>query len=193
MDANDPFKNNWKTVDKKEVYDNPWISVSHREVINPSGNPGIYGVVEFKNIAVGIVALDEEDNTFLVGQYRYTLNAYSWEIPEGGCPKHEDPLDAAKRELKEETGLIAHKWETLLEIHTSNSVTDEYGICFLATELEQGEADPEDTEDLMLKKLPLEEAVAMVMTGQITDSLSIASLMKVQLLVEQNHNKADDI
>jgi len=185
MDSNNLFQNNWKTVSKKTVYDNPWIGVSHRDVINPSGNPGIYGVVEFKNIAVGIVALDEDDNTYLVGQFRYTLDQYSWEIPEGGCPKGEEPLEAAKRELKEETGLIAKKWETLLEIHTSNSVTDEYGICYLATDLELGEAEPEDTEDLILKKIPLDQAVEMVMSGEITDSLSMVALMKVALLNPQ--------
>ena len=182
MDSSDPFKNNWETISEKKVYSNPWITVSHRDVINPSGNPGIYGVIEFQNIAVGIVALDKEGNTYLVGQFRYALGAYSWEIPEGGCPKGEDPLDTAKRELKEETGLTAHKWETLLEIHTSNSVTDEFGICYLATELEQGEAEPEDTEELMLKKVPLAEAVAMVMSGEITDSLSMVSLMKIALM-----------
>ena len=179
-------KNPWQTLNKKVAYDNPWISVSHREVINPSGNTGIYGVVQFKNIAVGVVPLDKELNTFLVGQYRYTLHQYSWEIPEGGCPKGTAPLETAKRELLEETGLRAKKWSELLEIHTSNSVTDEYGICYVAQELEQGEAEPEDTEELVIRKVPLHEAVRMVMDGKITDSLSVASLLKVKLLIDQD-------
>lgn len=177
--------NPWKTVQEEVAYENPWIAVSHRDVINPSGNPGIYGVVSFKNIAVGVVPLDKDFNTYLVGQYRYTLEQYSWEIPEGGCPKGTAPLDTAKRELKEETGLVANQWQTLLEIHTSNSVTDEYGICYLAQDLIQLEAEPEDTEELVIKKLPLDDAVQMVMDGIITDSLSIACLLKVALLRSQ--------
>ena len=177
------MQNPWRTLKKETVYDNPWISISHRDVINPAGNPGIYGVVHFKNIAVGIVPLDEDNNTWLVGQYRYTLDQYSWEIPEGGCPAGESTLEAAQRELEEETGIKAASWEPLLELHTSNSVTDEYGVAYLARGLSFGAAAPEETEDLKVKKLPFQEAYQMVMDGRITDVLSMVAIMKTQLLL----------
>ena len=176
--------NPWKTLQKKVAYENPWIKVSHREVINPSGNDGIYGVVHFKNLAIGIVPLDEDYNTWLVGQYRYTLNAYSWEIPEGGCLLGTAPLDAAKRELKEETGITANRWTKILDLHTSNSVTDESGMAFLAQQLEFGEAEPEDTEDLQVLQLPFEDAFRMMIEGKITDALSMVSLYKVKHLLD---------
>jgi len=176
-------KNPWVTLSKKEVYANPWISVSHREVLNPAGGDGIYGVVSFKNIAVGILPLDEDYNTWLVGQYRYTIEQYSWEIPEGGCPIDTDPLASAKRELKEETGLVAQAWSPLIEIHTSNSVTDEYAIIYIAKQLRQETAEPEDTEELLVKKVPFSKAVEMVMNGEITDSMSVAAILKAQVLI----------
>jgi len=175
--------NPWRTLSIQEVYDNRWIKVTHREVLTPAGTPGIYGVVHFKNIAIGIVPIDEEGNTWLVGQYRYTLDQYSWEIPEGGCPEGTDPLETAKRELKEETGMQAAHWEQLLDFHTSNSVTDEYGIAYLAKGLSYGKAEPEETEDLQVKKIPLQEAIEMVMRGEITDSLSVMALLKVRILM----------
>ena len=177
--------NPWKKLSEKSYYDNPWIDVSEHQVINPSGKPGIYGKVHFKNKAIGIVPIDEDGNTWLVGQYRYTLDEYSWEIPMGGGPENEDILEAAKRELKEETGLIASEWQNILKIHTSNSVTDEEGFIFLAKGLEQGETEFEETEKLEIKKLPFIEAVQMVMNGEITDSLSIAGLLKVHLLLKE--------
>jgi len=176
MDIN-PNKNPWTTLSVTEVYSNPWISISHREVLNPKGGNGIYGLVSFKNLAIGVVPVDGNGNTYLVGQYRYTLGQYSWEIPEGGGPKGEEPIETAKRELLEETGLVAEKWELLCPIHTSNSVTDEYGFVFLATELTQKEAEPEETEELQIRKLPLSEAIGMVERGEISDSLSIAGLL----------------
>lgn len=181
---NRPEENNpWKTLSTKEIYQNPWISVREDQVLNPAGNPGIYGVVSFKNYAIGIVPIDEEGYTYLVGQYRYTLNAYSWEIPEGGGPKDEALIDAAKRELEEETGFTANEWIDLGPIHTSNSVTDEYGFLFLARKLYQGEANPEETEELRIKKVLLSEALEMVMRGEITDSLSIAGLFKASQIL----------
>ncbi len=131
---------------------NPWIEVTHREVINPSGNPGIYGLVHFKNLAIGIVPFDAQLNTWLVGQYRYTLNGYSWEIPEGGGPLGSDPLESAKRELLEETGIRAERWTKILDLHTSNSVTDEAGLAYAAQGLSFGEAQPEDSEELRIRK-----------------------------------------
>jgi 8-oxo-dGTP pyrophosphatase MutT (NUDIX family) len=179
-------KNPWKTLKSSVVYDNPWIKVVENDVVNPVGGPGIYGVVHFKNIAVGVVPLDDDNNTWLVGQYRYTLNAYSWEIPEGGCLiGQETPLIAAQRELLEETGLKAERWTEVLKMHTSNSVTDEVAYTFLAKGLSVGLAQPEDTEELMLRKLPFEEAFQMCLKQEITDAFSVGSLFKVKYMLEQ--------
>ncbi len=172
------MKKPWQTLSSKVTYENNWIKVSHRDVINPSGNPGIYGVVEFKNLAIGIVPIDEEGNTWLVRQFRYTLDQYTWEIPEGGCPQDQTPLDAARRELQEETGIIAKKWTKIAELHTSNSVTDEYGEIFLAQDLTMGEQDLEDSEDVTVQKIPLQAAYQMVLDGEITDAVSMIGLMK---------------
>ena len=179
------MKNPWKTLSKKTVYDNPWISVSHREVINPSGGDGIYGVVEFKNLAIGILPLDEELNTWLVGQYRYTLDEYTWEIPEGGGPFGTDPIDNAKRELLEETGIEAERWTKILDLQTSNSVTNEIGVAYVAQGLRFGEAEPEETEELQVRKLPFSEVVEMVMNGQIKDALSSVTILIAKGLLEK--------
>jgi len=175
--------NPWKTLSAKEIYDNPWINVTEYQVINPSGGNGIYGKVHFKNYALGILALDSEMHTWLVGQYRYTLNKYTWEIPEGGGPLSISPLESAKRELLEETGLIASDWTQLLPFHLSNSVCDEFGYIYLARGLEQRTAQPEETEELQLKRLPFEEVYQMVIRGEITDSMSVAAILRVKLLL----------
>jgi len=176
------LENPWQTLTERTAYENPWIRVSHREVINPAGGAGIYGVVHFKNTAIGIVPVDEEGYTWLVGQYRYTLGRYSWEIPEGGGPIGTSTLESAQRELLEETGITAARWTPLLEMHLSNSVTDEYGVAYLAQDLSFGEAEPEDTEQLHVRRIPLREAVDMVMDGRITDALSMVALLKVWAL-----------
>lgn len=175
--------NPWKTLSGELKYENPWISVTEYKVINPSGGPGIYGKVHFKNLAIGVVPLDHELNTWLVGQFRYTLEQYSWEIPEGGGPMGTDPLLAAQRELQEETGLIAGEWTKLLDVHLSNSVSDEFGHVYLARQLQQGPAAPEETEQLQIKKLPFSAAYQMVEQGLITDSLSVAAIFKVKLMI----------
>ncbi len=177
------MENPWTTLSQELRYENPWIRLSHREVVNPAGNPGIYGVVHFKNRAVAVVPVDEEGYTWLVGQYRYTLEAYSWEIPEGGAPPDEPPLAAAQRELAEETGISASRWTDLGVVHLSNSVTDETGYIYLATGLRFGAPAPEETEALRIRKLPLSEAVQMVLDGVITDCLSVAALLKVNTLL----------
>ncbi|MCW3087853.1 MAG: mismatch repair protein MutT [Sediminibacterium sp.] len=182
-------KNPWKIVGEKAVYSNPWISVTEYDVVNPGGGEGIYGKVHFRNTAVGILVLDEQRNTWLVGQYRFVLDAYSWEIPEGGSPLGTDPLESAKRELLEETGLEADHWQLLQKMHLSNSVSDEFAIIYLATILTQHEAQPEETEQLAIRKLPLEEAWQMVDDGTITDSMSVAALIKVRLLLAEGKLK----
>lgn len=167
----------WKKLDSKLVYENDWMQVREDEVINPGGGTNLYGHVHFKNIAVAILPLDEEGNTWLVGQDRYTLGAYSWELPMGGSPEGEAPLDAARRELQEETGLSAANWTELLRLHPSNSITDEVGVVFVATDLTVGATNFGETEDLTVRKLPVEEAVRMALDGEITDAISVAALL----------------
>ncbi len=169
----------WKKLRSRIVYDNPWITVYEDHVVNPSGGENQYGHVHFKNKAVAIVPLDDEGNTWLVGQDRYTLGAYSWEVPMGGAASDEEPLDAAKRELKEETGLSAAKWTHIMHLHTSNSITDEEGFVFLAENLSEGEPEFEETEKLEIRKLPLDDALEMVDSGQITDAISVAAILKI--------------
>ena len=175
-------ENPWKILGSREKYDNSWIRVTEFEVINPGGGKGIYGKVHFKNIAIGIVALDENRNLYLVGQYRFTIDKYSWEIPEGGCHLNTEPLDTAKRELLEETGLKARDWTLLMNMHLSNSVSDEYSYIYLATGLEQDTAMPEETEKLEIKKVSLDEAFQMMEQGEVTDSMTVAALQKVKLM-----------
>ncbi|SES96463.1 NUDIX domain-containing protein [Hymenobacter actinosclerus] len=179
----DETHNPWQVQASEIKYQNPWIRVREDQVTTPAGTPGIYGVVTMKNKALGIVPVDAEGNTWLVGQYRYPLSEYSWEIPMGGGPVELDVLESAQRELREETGLLARRWTNIMRLHTSNSVTDEEGFVFLAQELEQGETEPEETEDLRLWKLPLADAVQLVMDGRITDAVSVAGLLKAGRLL----------
>lgn len=179
------MENPWKVLGKQEVYDNPWINVTEFDVINPAGGKGIYGKVHFKNIAIGILVLDKDQHTYLIGQYRFAIDAYTWEIPEGGCPEGSDPLESARRELLEEAGLEALHWKELLRMHLSNSVSDELAIIYLATGLVQKTPDPEETEQLTIRKLPLDEALEMVETGVITDAISVAAFQKAALLQYQ--------
>ena len=175
--SSDPL-NPWRTRGSREVYVNPWIRVREDHVIRADGRDGIYGVVEFQNHALGIVPVTGDGDTFLIGQWRYPLGLYSWEIPEGGGPLHIPLLDSARRELAEETGLTAATWTDLSSFHLSNSVTNEAGQIFLAQDLTFGEAAPEGDEVLALRRLPLLEAHAMAMDGGITDGVSIIGLAR---------------
>jgi 8-oxo-dGTP pyrophosphatase MutT (NUDIX family) len=179
----DETKNPWRTRSTREVYDNNWISVREDEVTRPDGEPGIYGVVHYKNTAVGILAV-EDDSIYLVGQYRYVLDQYCWEIPEGGCPEGEDILSAAQRELEEETGLCAAKWELMGRAHLSNSVSDELAVWFLATQLTQGEHHPEGTEQLNVRRVNFKEVLEMARRGDITDGLSLLAIMHYQITLQ---------
>lgn len=178
--AEEEVKNPWTTLSGEVKYDNPWINVTEYKVINPGGGHGIYGKVHFKNKAIGVIPLDKDLNTWLVGQYRYTLNEWHWEIPEGGGPFNQSPLEAAMRELHEETGLKAEKWTEIQRLHTSNSVTDEEGFIFLAEEITEGSNALEESEaDMKVWKLPFQEALQMVLDGKITDSMSVMGILKV--------------
>jgi 8-oxo-dGTP pyrophosphatase MutT (NUDIX family) len=174
----------WKIKCKNSIYSNNWIHLTEYEVLNPAGNEGIYGKVSFKNLAIGIIVIDDEDRIILVGQHRFPLNQYSWEIPEGGSLLHKNPIEGAKRELKEETGIEAESFELILEMHLSNSVSDEKAMIYLAKNLSYGKAEPEETEDLMRIKIPFEEAYQRTIKGEITDAMTVAAILRMKLLRE---------
>ena len=171
----------WQRVGRRVAYQNPWLTVWHDDVIRPDGAPGIYGVVHFANRAIGILAVDDMDRVLLVGQHRYPLDTYSWEIPEGGGGLDESPLEAARRELAEETGFRAGSWRELGRAALSNSVTDELAVFFIATELRSGAAAPEGTEELQTRWVPFDEALAMTLDGRIDDALSILAIQREAL------------
>ena len=179
------MENPWKTISSKEIYKNQWIRLREDKVITPTGTDGIYGVVETKP-AIGVIPLTNDLHTYLVGQYRYTLNTYSWEIPEGGGAQNEDPLIGAKRELQEETGIIAKKWTFLDTLYTSNSFTDEIGYVYLAEDLSFGNTKPDETEELQIKKITFKDAWQMVLNFEIKDSLAIVGLMRTYYHLKQS-------
>lgn len=180
--ANDGVANGpWVRHARRTAYENAWITVWHDDVTRPDGGAGIYGVVHFANLAAGVVAVDDEDRVVLVGQHRYTLDAWSWEIPEGGVPPGEEALDGMRRELREETGVEAREWAEIARVHLSNSVTDEAGVLYLATGLTHGDAAPEPTEQIEVRWVPFDEALAMTFDGRITDAFSIIGIQRVAL------------
>ena len=178
------LENPWKTLSDEFIYESAWIRVNKHDVINPAGNKGIYSVVHFKNIAIGILPLDEFYNTWLVGQFRYPVNKYSWEIIEGGGALDVDPVLSAERELLEETGIRATKYTKLLEMDLSNSCSDEKAIVYIAQGLSFHTAEPEETEQLQVRKLSFAEVFEMVLRGDITDAISVAAIYKAKILID---------
>jgi len=172
----------WVRHARRVAYQNPWLTLWHDDVIRPDGELGIYGVVHFTNLAAGVLVLDDDDRVLLVGQHRYTLDAYAWEIPEGGVPAGETPLDGARRELREETGVEAADWQELARVHLSNSVTDELAVLFVASSLTHGEANPDGTEDLEIRWLPFEDVLAMTLDGSISDAMTVIAVERFALL-----------
>lgn len=174
----DDENNPWTVLSKELVYESPWLAIHKHQVINPAGNPAVYSTVHYKNIAIGILPLDENLNTWLVGQWRFPLGAYSWEIPEGGGDPNVPLVESAKRELAEETGLKAGSFNEFMRLHTSNSASDELAVVFLAQDLSQGQSEPEETEVLKIKKISLVNAYNMVVKGEITDAISVAAILR---------------
>src|SRR5215212_1128441 len=171
----------WRRRRRREGYVNPWMTIWHDEVDRPDGSEGIYGIVHFSNRAVGVVVLDQADRVLLVGQHRYALDAYSWEIPEGGVPEDEDLLDGVIRELREETGVEADGWRALCRVHVSNSITDESGVVFAARARQHGTATPDATEELAIRWVPFDAAMTMISMAEITDAMTIIGLQAVAL------------
>jgi 8-oxo-dGTP pyrophosphatase MutT (NUDIX family) len=171
----------WRRRSRRTAYANPWLEVFHDEVDRPDGSPGVYGVVHFRTSAVGVVAVDGDGRLLLVGQHRYPLDQYSWEIPEGGVEDGEPAVEGARRELREETGFEASSWRLLFRTTLSNSVTDERGAVFVATGLQPGPAAPEVTEDLAIRWATLDEVLAEIDAGVIHDLLTIAGVLRYAL------------
>lgn len=172
------MKNPWKIHTSRSIYENPWIKIREDSVSHPNGKPGIYGVVEMKRIASGVLAMTDDEELYLVGQYRYPLDLYSWEIIEGGVEPGENVLDGIKRELKEEAGLEALYWERLGgDFHLSNCITNEVAQLFVARGLKQGTSQPDSSEELVIKKVPFVEVLTMVEEGEITDAMSVIGIL----------------
>ncbi|MEM6414881.1 MAG: NUDIX hydrolase [Pseudomonadota bacterium] len=174
----------WKVMDDTVVFENPWIRINDLAVTLPNGDPGNYGVVHFKNYAIGVLAIDCDGRIPIVGQHRFPLDAYRWELPEGGGSRGISPLASAKRELKEETGFTAEKWKLLAKFDLSNSVTDEQAICFLAWDLTPGLQSPDPSEDLELDKVDFNTLYQRVVSGDIQDSITIIMVLKTAALLE---------
>lgn len=164
----------WTVLGERVAFENPWMTVRSHDIITPGGDPGHYGVVCYKNLAMAVLPVFDNGDVTLVGQHRFPNDVYSWELPEGGAPMDEQPLAAAQRELKEETGLTAKSWREITRMHLSNSITDELAICYLATGLTQGEAEPDPDEVLAIRRIHFQDYLAEVTSGAITDSLSVA-------------------
>ena len=172
----------WTRHARRVAYENAWITIWHDDVTRPDGAPGIYGVVHFANLAAGVLVIDDDDRVLLVGQHRYTLDAYSWEIPEGGVPDGESALDGARRELLEETGVEAREWRELARLHLSNSVSDELAVLFVATHLIQGDATPDGTEQLVIRWVPFADVLAMTLDGRISDAMTVVAIERLALI-----------
>ena len=168
----------WTILSERRAYENPWLAVDHREVLTPRGAAGVYGIVRFKKVAVGVVPLEPDGTIHLVGQWRVPLGRYSWEIPEGGAEPGEDPAACARREMEEEIGIRAGHLTEILRLDLSNSCTDETAVIFLATGLTLGEAAPDETELLAHKRLPFADAFAQAVGGAITDAMTVAGLLR---------------
>jgi 8-oxo-dGTP pyrophosphatase MutT (NUDIX family) len=175
-------ENPWSTLSVRKIFDNPWLELWEERCLDPSGKPAVYGKISFRTKAVGVIPIDGDGHTWLVGQYRYCINQYCWEIPMGGSPHPVPVLESAKRELREETGLSARRWEQILFVHLSNSVTDEEGYVFTAEDLDHGQPEFESTEKIEIRRIPLQDAIRMAVNGEITDGLSVTGLLKLAAL-----------
>jgi ADP-ribose pyrophosphatase len=176
-------QNPWTTLDRTLRYESPWIAVEHHNVMNPAGNPGTYSVVHFRKLAIGVVPLDETNHTWIVGQYRYPLDLYTWEIPEGGGDRDVEPVESAKRELLEECGIIAQEYIPIQQLQLSNSATDEVAHLFVARQLTFTKAQPEENEQLKIRRIHFDELSKMVENGEITDSLTVVAVLKIKLMM----------
>lgn len=186
-----PRRGPWTVLSRERVYENPWIEVDHHDILTPNGTPGLYGVVGLRNDAVGVLPIDAQGRTILVGQHRFPRDYYSWELPEGGGAKDRPAAESALRELAEETGLTARRWTELLVMDLSNAITDERAYGFLAWDLVVGEPDHDDAERIEIRRVPYRAALDMAYTGEIVDAFSQAMLFKAELMRQRGALPAD--
>ena len=177
-DTWDEGGNPWIVKGVTQAFANDWFRIDEHDVIRPDGARGYYGVIRVRRLAVGVLPIDAEGCVHLVGQWRFPLGRYSWEMPEGGAEPGEDARGCAERELAEETGLRAREWVQILEMDLSNSLTDEQAVIFIATDLSPGEVDPDPTEVLKSRKAPFSEVLERVADGRIRDSLTVAAVLR---------------
>jgi 8-oxo-dGTP pyrophosphatase MutT (NUDIX family) len=173
----------WQSLSTVTVFENPWLRLERTQAIAPTGAAADYALVRFQNIAVGVLPLFDNGDVALVGQMRFAFDAYSFEMPEGGCAFSESPIDGAKRELAEEAGIKADNWREVLRLTTSNSVTDEMAVCYLATGLSEGRGEPDPTEVITTVRLPFKTALRSAICGEITDALTVATLLRAYQMV----------
>lgn len=170
----------WRTLHSRTVHTSPWLDMLENAVITPGGNESRYSHVHFKNFGIAILPIAENGDTWIVGQYRYPIGQYTWEIPEGGGPVEKDPLASAKRELKEEAGIKAERWDLIQKAFMSDSATNEYAYSYMARDLDIGEPEPEEDEELELRRIPFEELFQMVLDGRVQDSLTIMTVLRAR-------------
>lgn len=175
----------WAATGERLVYDNPWVTLREHQAVAPTGHSAIYGVVSFKNYAIGVLPLHQDGDVTLVGQHRFPLREYSWEIPEGGGPLDIDPLQSAQRELREETGLLAGDWREVLRFQLSNSVTDERGFGYIATDLRQAEVDPDETEVIQITRRPFRQVLETALAGMMPDMITLAMLLRAYHMAKE--------
>jgi 8-oxo-dGTP pyrophosphatase MutT (NUDIX family) len=183
--------NPWETLSSRRFYESRYVDVDQDEVRHRSGKVHPYTALRFRIYGIAVLPILADGSTYLIGQYRYLSQRYTWELPRGSGPKGIDPLETAQRELKEETGAVAGQWLEVLRLMVSPGITDEMAPCFVAWDLDQGMADPDPQESLAIRQLSFPEAVAAVLDGTICDAASVATILAVQTRVAQGSLPAD--
>lgn len=190
MGQGDPPESPWKTEGSREVYRNPWMRVTEYAVRRPDGTHGIYGVVDPGDNAT-ILALDADENLYLVGEFRYALQRYQWKLPSGRVDEGEEPLAAAQRELREETGIVASEWRSLGRYYLSDGVLTQGCFLYLATDVRLGDAIPESTELFTLRAVPLTEAFRASLSGELDDAPTVLGIWRAWFLLRQHENEGE--
>ena len=186
-----PRGQGWRVRGRVHLHDNPWFALDEFDAVAPTGQPARYYLQSYKNIAVGVLPLHDDGTLTLVGQWRFPFDAYSWELPEGGAPKGEAPIEGARRELREEAGLAAADWRLILTMQLSNASSDEIAYGYLATGLTAVEREPDATEQLAVERVPFREALKAAASGRIQDAITVAMLLRLHHMAHEGELSDD--